>query len=279
MIVARTRLSVLTSIKKIMQSIPSYAVEARTLQKDLFGASLSDFAWMQYGFEYAMEEHIVEWIAEEKHGNPDLEGRHATTAMFDYSLPEALDKPLGNDIDLEFTVRLEAPQNESFYTAYVSEVEIRPSRATIAEIVKLYKLFRLGKWEWKEDGSVLFLPDEDVDIPQRRLPSFLFPAFHIDDALCHDVGDVYAFTSEDLFLQDLRKLSKDEAKVIAAAVLAWHAGVKLAISPSGDAVFTDNDGDIFRPVGEYEEGLYAFSDNTAALYVGGRKENDGSAMA
>lgn len=279
MILARIRLSVLTSIKEIMQSIPSYAVEARRLQEELFGSGLSDFAWMQYGFEHVMEDHIVEWIAEEKHGNPDLEGRHATTAMFDYSLPEALDKSIGDDVELEFTVRLEAPQNESFYTPYVSEVEIRPSRAPIAGIVERYGLSRLGKWDGRRDGSVLFLPDEDADIPQRRLPSFLFPAFHIDDALCHDVGDVYAFTSKDLFLQDLRKLSKDEAKVIAAAVLAWHAGVKLAISASGDVAFTDNEGDLFHPTGEYEEGLYAFSNSTDALYVGGGKENDGSAMA
>lgn len=61
MIVAQTRLTVLTSIKEIMSAIPSYAVEARRLQEDLFGDSLSDFAMTQYGFEYAMEGHIAEW--------------------------------------------------------------------------------------------------------------------------------------------------------------------------------------------------------------------------
>ena len=115
-----------TSIKEIMSSIPSYEVEARSTGKDFLGVDVSDFAWKQYGFERAIHENVVKWITEKQGGNPDLEGRSSGPTVCDYSLPEALEHVRGNAMSLDFDVRIEAPQGERWYTAYVSKVCIYP---------------------------------------------------------------------------------------------------------------------------------------------------------
>ena len=124
MIVARTRLTVLTSIKEVMSSIPSYEVEARTLGKDFLGVGISDFAWEQYAFERAIRENVVKWITETQGGNPDLEGCSSGPTVCDYSLPEALEHVRGNKVRLDFDVCIEAPRDEHWYAAYVSNVSI-----------------------------------------------------------------------------------------------------------------------------------------------------------
>ena len=109
MIVAQTRLTVLTSMKEIWSSIPSYEVEARILAKDFLGVGISDFAWRQHAFERTIHENVVKWITEKQGGNPDLKGRSSGPTVCDYSLPEALEHVRGNKVALDFDVGIEAP--------------------------------------------------------------------------------------------------------------------------------------------------------------------------
>ena len=133
MIVAQTRLTVLTSIKEIMSSIPSYETEARVLGKDFLGVSLSDFQWKQYAFERTIHENVVKWITEIQADNPDLEGCSSGSTVCDYSLPEALEHARGNKVSLDFDVRIEVPQGERWYTAYVSKASIYPQDARVTK--------------------------------------------------------------------------------------------------------------------------------------------------